>query len=171
MARLQRAEIGWLGELAMDQAVVTGSGGRLIPWIPMVDAHGVDRAYSWDGVGAPAFAQVKTSGFADAEGRHRWELRVGSFAPYAEFSIVLALIDPKSNQVGEVFWRLDSSIVRRLARRAYDVRRRTEVYRLEASPTHDDRLAPYRCIRNDLWRGFAPSAGLRPPTSRQLPVL
>jgi len=171
VARLQRSEIGWLGELAVDQAVVTGSGGRLIPWIPMVDAHGVDRAYSWDGVGAPAFAQVKTSGFADAEGRHRWELRVGSFAPYAEFSIVLALIDPKSNQVGEVFWRLDSSVVRRLARRAYDVPRRTEVYRLEASPTHDDRLAPYRCIRNDLWRGFAPSAGLRPPTSRQLPVL
>jgi hypothetical protein len=75
VARLQRSEIGWLGELAVDQAVVTGSGGRLIPWIPMVDAHGVDRAYSWEGVRAPAFAQVKTSGFADAEGLHRWELR------------------------------------------------------------------------------------------------
>src|SRR5438067_12575896 len=138
----------------MDQAVVTGSGGRLIPWIPMVDAHGVDRAYSWDGVGAPAFAQVKTSGFADAEGRHRWELRVGSFAPYAEFSIVLALIDPKSNQVGEVFWRLESSAVQRLARRAYGVSRRTEVYRLVAHPTHGGGLAPYSCIRNAVWCGF-----------------
>jgi hypothetical protein len=171
LIKLQRAEIGWLGELAVDQAVVTGSGGRLIPWIPLVDAHGVDRAYSWDGVGAPAFAQVKTSGFADAEGRHRWELRVGSFAPYAEFSLVLALIDPKSNQVGDVFWRLDSGVVRRLARREYDGALRTEVYRLDASPTHKDRLAPYRCTRNDLWKGFAPAAGLRPSTARQLPVL
>jgi hypothetical protein len=171
VAKLERAEIGWLGELAVDQAVVIGSGGRLIPWIPLVDAHGVDRAYSWDGVGALAFAQVKTSGFADAEGRHRWGIRVGSFAPYAGLSLVLALIGPTSNQVADVFWRLDSSVVRRLARREYDGALRTEVYRLDASPTRDDRLAPYRCTRNDLWRGFAPGAGLRPSASRQLPVL
>jgi hypothetical protein len=171
VAKLERAEIGWLGELAVDQAVVIGSGGRLIPWIPLVDAHGVDRAYSWDGVWAPAFAQVKTSGFADAEGRHRWGIRVGSFAPFAGFSLVLALSDPKSNQVGDVFWHLDSSVVRRLARREYDGTLRTEVYRLDASPTHEDRLAPYRCSRSDLWRGFAPAAGLGLPTSRQLPVL
>jgi hypothetical protein len=171
VARLERPEIGWLGELAVDQAVVIGSGGRLIPWNPLVDAHGVDRAYSWDGVGVPAFAQVKTSGFADAEGRHRWELRVGSFAAYAGFSVVLALIDPKSNDVGDVFWRLDSSVVRRLARREYDGALRTEMYRLDASPTHEDRLAPYRCTRKDLWRGFAPAAELGLPMSRQLPVL
>src|SRR5438132_3561781 len=107
--------------------MVVGSGGRLIPWIPLVDAHGVDRAYTWDGVEAPSFAQIKTSGFADEEGRHRWELRVGSFAPYAQFSVVLALIDPKSNLVGDVFWRLDSTVVRRLARREYDGALRTEV--------------------------------------------
>ena len=171
MARLQRPEIGWLGELAVDQAAVIGSGGRLIPWIPLVDAHGVDRAYSWDGVGAPSFAQVKTSGFVDEEGRHRWELRAGSFAPYARFSVVLAVIDPTSNRVGDVFWCLDSTKVRRLARREYDRALRTDVYRLDASPTHDDRLAPYRCTRNTLWRGFAPGPGLRPAAIRQLPVL
>jgi len=171
LAKLPRPEIGWLGELAVDQALVVGSGGRLIPWIPLVDAHGVDRAYCWDGVGAPSFAQIKTSGFADEEGRHRWELRVGSFAPYGQFSVVLALIDPKSNQVGDVFWRLDSTVVRRLARREYDGALRTEVYRLDASPTHDDRLAPYRCTRSTLWRGFAPAARLRPTAISQLPVL
>jgi hypothetical protein len=53
--------------------------------------------------------QVKTSGFADEEGRHRWELRAGSFAPYAEYFVVLALIDPISSQIGDVFWRLDAS--------------------------------------------------------------
>jgi hypothetical protein len=171
LATLERPEIGGLGELAVDQAVVIGSGGRLIPWIPLVDAHGVDRAYSWDAVEAPSFAQVKTSGFADEEGRHRWELRVGSFASYAQFSVVLALIDPKSNQIGDLFWRLDSTIVRRLARREYHAALRTEVYRLDASPTHDDRLAPYRCTRSTLWRSFAPAAGLRPAAIRQLPVL
>ena len=171
MAKLERAEIGWLGELAVDQAVVIGSGGRLIPWIPLVDAHGVDRAYCWDGVGAPSFAQVKTSGFADEEGRHRWHLRVGSFAPYAQFSVVLALIDPKSNQIGDVFWRVDSSVVRRLARREYNAALRTEVYRLDASPTHDDRLASYRCTRDTLWRAFAPATGLRPAATGTLPVL
>jgi hypothetical protein len=171
LAKLPRPEIGWLGELAVDQALVVGSGGRLIPWIPLVDSHGVDRAYCWDGVGAPSFAQIKTSGFADAEGRHRWELRVGSFAPYAQFSVVLALIDPKSDQVGDVFWRLDSTVVRRLARREYDSALRTEVYRVDASPTRDDRLAPYRCTRSTLWRGLAPAAGFRPTAIRQLPVL
>jgi hypothetical protein len=171
LAKLERPEIGWIGELAVDQANLIGSRGRLIPWIPLVDAHGVDRAYCWDGVGAPSFAQIKTSGFADEEGRHRWELRVGSFAPYRQFSVVLALIDPKSNQIGDVFWRLDSTVVRRLARREYDAALRTEVYRLDASPTHDDRLAPYRCTRTTLWKGFAPAAGLRPAAVRQLPVL
>lgn len=171
MAKLERPEIGWLGELAVDQAVVVGSGGRLIPYIPLVDAHGVDRAYCWDGVGTPSFAQIKTSGFADAEGRHRWELRAGSFAPYAQFSVVLALIDPASNQVDRVFWRVPAAMVRRLARREYDGALRTEVYRLDASPTHDDRLAPYRCTRDTLWRGFAPEAGVRAAAATQLPVL
>jgi hypothetical protein len=171
LARLERPEIGWLGELAVDQAVVIGSGGRLIPWIPLIDAHGVDRAYCWDGVEAPSFAQIKTSGFADEEGRHRWDLRVGSFAPYAQFSVVLALIDPKTSQMGDVFWRLDSTVVRRLARREYDAALRTEIYRLDASPTHDDRLAPYRCTRTTLWKGFAPAAEPRSAAVRQLPIL
>jgi hypothetical protein len=171
LAKLERAEIGWLGELAVDQANVIGSGGRLIPWIPLVDAHGVDRAYSWDGIGEPSFAQIKTSGFADAKGRYGWSLRVGSFAPYAQFSVVLALMDPTSNQVGDVFWRLDSTVVRRLAWREHDAANRTDVYKLGASPTHDDRLAPYRCTRSTLWRGFAPTAGLRLPRTRQLPDL
>jgi hypothetical protein len=171
LAKLQRPEIGWLGELAVDQANVVGSGGRLIPWIPLVDAHGVDRAYTWAGVGAPKFVQVKTSGFADEEGRHRWDVRVGSFAAYGQFSIVLALIGPKSNRIGDVFWHLESTLVRRLARREYDSALRTEMYRLDGSPTHDDRLAPYRCTGDELWRKFAPSAGLRLEPRGRLPVL
>jgi hypothetical protein len=61
--------------------------------------------------------------------------------------------------------------VRRLARREYDAALRTEVYRLDASPTHDDRLAPYRCTRTTLWKGFAPAAEPRSAAVRQLPIL
>lgn len=171
MTRLGRAQIGWLGELATDEANVVGSGGRLIPWIPLVDAHGVDRAYSWDGVGAPNFVQVKTSGFADDEGRHRWDLRAGSFGAYPHFSVVLNIIDPRSGQLGDVVWRLDSTVVHRLARLEYDSALRTKVYRLDGSPTHDDRLAPYRHPRNQLWKEFAPRVGLGAAAVEKLPVL
>lgn len=171
MGKLERPEIGWLGELAVDEAVVVGSGGRLIPWIPLVDAHGVDRAFTWEGVAAPTFAQIKTSGFTDDEGRHRWELRVGSFAAYERFVVVLALFDPRLNQIEDVFWQLDSILVRKFARREYDSALRTDVYRLVASPTHEDRLAPYRRTRGELWKGFAPPGRLRAPTKRTLPVL
>ena len=171
MTKLVRAEIGWLGELAVDEANVVESGGRLIPWIPLVDAHGVDRAFTWDGVAAPWFVQVKTSGFTDDEGRHRWELRVGSFAPCDRFVLVLALFDHGSNRIGDIFWVLDSTLVRKLARREYDAALRTEVYRLDASPTHSDRLSPYRHTRDQLWKGFAPPDALRTPRKRTLPVL
>src|SRR4029077_6523627 len=116
-------------------------------------------------------AQIKTSGFADEEGRHRWGLRVGAFAPYAQVFVVLALIDPKSKLVGDVLWRLDSTVVQRLARREYDGALRTEVYRLDASPTPDDPLAPYRHRRTELWKEFASAARLRMATTPQLPVL
>ena len=171
MAKLERPEIGWLGELAVDEALVVRSGGRLIPWIPLVDSHGVDRGFSWDGVGAPDFVQVKTSGFADDEGRHRWDLRVGSFAAYHGLSIVLALFDPKSKRIGDVFWRLDSTLLRRLARREYDSALRTEVYRLDGSPSHQDRLAPYRHSRDALWKEFAPPRATAAASPGRLPDL
>ena len=171
MAKLERTEIGWLGELAVDQALVAGSGGRLIPWLPLVDSHGVDRAYSWDGVGAPHFVQVKTSGYAYAEGRYRWDLGVGSFAASERFSVVLDLLDPTSKRIGDLFWRLDSTLVPRLAHRAYDSARRVEFYRLDASLTHQDRLAPYRHTGDALWKEFAPPAALRASPPGRLPDL
>jgi hypothetical protein len=171
LGRLVRAEIGWLGELAVDEAVVVPSGGRLIPWIPLVDAHGVDRAYTWDGIGAPWFVQVKTSGFVDDEGRHRWDLRVGSFRPSARFVVVLAIFNPGSDRIDDVFWLLDSALVHKLGRREYDSALRTEVYRLDASPTHQDRLAPYRHTREELWKKFAPPGALTAASKRSLPVL
>src|SRR5258708_32420986 len=76
-----------------------------------------------------------------------------------------------SGQIPNVVWRLDSTLVRRLARLEYDSARRTEVYRLDASPTHDDRLAPYRHPRDELWKEFAPRVELRAAATEKLPVL
>jgi hypothetical protein len=163
--------MGWLGELATDEATVVGSGGRLVPWIPLVDAHGVDRAFSWNGVEPPSFAQIKTSGFADDEGRHRWDVRAGSFAAYPRFSLVLNTIDPRSGLIGNAIWRIDSTLVRRLARLEYHSALRAEVYRLDGSPTHADRLAPYRHTRDLLWKEFAPSVRLGVAAVEKLPVL
>jgi hypothetical protein len=171
MAKLVRAEIGWLGELAVDQVNLIHSGGRLIPWIPLVDSHGVDRAYTWEGVGAPSFVQVKTSGFTDDEGRHRWDLRVGSFAPSPQFSVVLSVFDPAPKQITNVFWKIDSVLVPRLGRREHDRALRADVYRLDASPTHQDRLAPYRHTGDVLWREFVPKSALGATPSRTLPDL
>lgn len=171
LAKLGRAQIGWLGELSVDEANLAGSGGRLIPYIPLVDAHGVDRAFCWNGVGPPNFVQVKTSGYTDDKGRHRWDLRARSFEAYPRFSLVLNTIDPRSGVIGNTVWRIDSTLVRRLARLQYDSALGTEVYQLFGSPTHDDRLAPYRRTRDVLWKEFAPRVALGAAPPGGLPVL
>ncbi len=155
-------QIGWLGEAAADQAFVVGSGGRLLPWIPLVDAHGVDRAYSWNGIGTPVFAQMKLSAYARHGGRHHWDFRAGSFPTHDRFYVVLGGFDAISSGVEEACWCLDAKTVLRIAERHHDSAGRT-IYRLEGSPTHDDRLAPYRHSRSDLWKIFLPSDGLQAP--------
>lgn len=172
MANLGNALTGWLGEQALDRALLIPSGGRLIPWVPLIDAHGIDRAYSWDGVGAPLFVQVKTSGAPDAAGRHHWKLRVGSFPTHERFVVVLTLFSSATNKIDdELFWSLDAAAVRRLGQREYDSSLRTEVYRLDASPVHADRLAPYRHAGDSLWRMFAHTNVLKTPKQLRLPTL
>jgi hypothetical protein len=155
-----RSEIGWLGEQAVDQANVAGSGGRLVPWIPLIDAHGIDRAYSWEGVGMPTFVQVKTSAAPDREGRHHWLVRADAIPAYSRFALVLSIFDRASGRSADVYWCLDARAIRRLGQRSYNSALRADVYQLDASPTHMDRLAPYRHTRSTLWRCFAASLEL-----------
>ncbi|HET9847560.1 MAG TPA: hypothetical protein VFR68_03255 [Candidatus Dormibacteraeota bacterium] len=167
---MDRVQIGWLGELAVDEALVVGSGGRLHPWIPFVDAHGVDRAYSWNGVGPPTFAQLKLSRYVASHGRHEWDFRASSFPTHDRFSVVLCLFDPVTSEVGEPCWCMDGKTVLRIAERHHDSSRRT-IYRLEGSPTGADRLAPYRYPRAELWKLFAPGRDLKAPSPQALPTL
>ena len=63
----------WLDRRARaDMDVVRGSGLRVVPWIPLIDAHGIDRAYSLDGIGQPSLVQVKTCASLDEAGRYHW---------------------------------------------------------------------------------------------------
>jgi hypothetical protein len=170
MAKLPRAEEGWLGEQAVDRHAVTGSGGRLVPWIPLVDAHGIDRAYSWDGIGQPTFAQIKTAAFVDGEGHYRWDFRADSLPNHANFVAVLGTFHPASDAV-EVYWCVDGASIRRLAHKQYDRALRTDIYRLVASPVRADRLAPYRCPREELWRRLAPPVRLAVAPPLRFPTL
>lgn len=169
MRGLGRVQIGWLGEQDVDRAFVVDSRGRLLPWIPLIDAHGVDRAYSWNGVGPPTFAQMKLSGYTRHGGRHHWDFRVGSFPTHDRFYVVLGGFDTVSAAVEESYWCLDAQTVLRIAERHHDAALRT-IYRLEGSPTHNDRLARYRHPRSELWKIFAQGRGLEGPR-QALPTL
>lgn len=161
MAKLQRAEEGWLGEQAVDQDAVLGSGGRLVPWMPQVDAHGIDRAYSWNGIGQPTFAQIKTAAFVDGEGHYRWDFRADSLPSQSHFVAVLETFGGRD----KIYWVVDGAAIRRLAQKSYDRALRAEIYRLVASPTRADRLARYRCAPDELWRRLVPAEllSIEPP--------
>ena len=150
--------------------VVSGSAGRLVPWIPLVDAHGIDRAYSLDGIGQPSFVQVKTSSFVDDEGHYRWDFRVDSLPRHDHFFAVLATYHSGSG-VGDVYWCVDAAGVRRHALRQYDRALRTELYRIVASPVRNDRLARYRCGRGELWRLLVPNLELMAKGRLRFPAL
>lgn len=167
MAQLHRSEKGWLGEQRLDQHLVLSSGGRIVPWLPVVDAHGIDRAYSLDGRGQPAFVQIKTAAFVDGEGHYRWDFRASSLPAHDHFFAVLGTF----GAADEVYWCLDARAIRRLALKQYDRALRTDIYRLVASPTRADRLAPYRCGSGELWRRLFPAQRLSITPPLRFPTL
>lgn len=171
MPRNHRPELGWLGEHLVDMDVVRGSGFRVVPWIPLVDAHGIDRAYSLDGIGTPAMVQIKTSGSLDAAGRYHWTVRVGSAGKLHGVSMVLGISDRSGLPAGDSYWCLDAAAVRKLASREYDRALRAEVYELAAHATRQDKLSPYRVARDDLWRRLMPAERGLQAASLQFPTL
>jgi hypothetical protein len=169
--RIHRPELGWLGEHLVDMDVVRGSGFRIVPWIPLVDAHGIDRAYSLDGIGKPAMVQIKTSGSLDKAGRYHWTVRMGSSQKLDGVSMVLGIADPSGWPTGDIYWCLDATAVRKLASKEYDRALRAEVYQLAAYPSREDKFSSYRFTRNDLWRRLIPGERLLQAGPLQFPTL
>jgi hypothetical protein len=60
------------------------------------------------------------------------------------------------NDHDDIYWCIDGPAIRRLAQKVYNPALRTNLYRLYASPVRADKLAPYRCHRDELWRRLAP---------------
>src|SRR2546421_2782133 len=151
--------------------VVRGSGFFVVPWIPLVDAHGIDRAYSVNGIGQPSLVQVKTSASVDAAGRFHWSCRTGSFPKQHNVWAVLGISDSHGWPTGDGYWCLDAATVRKLASKEYDRALRAEVYQLNAYATREDRLSRYRCTRDDLWRRLFSGQHLAQATPLRFPAL
>src|SRR5579864_1487024 len=171
MPRIHGPEMGWLGEHVVDMDVVRGSGFRVVPWIPLVDAHAIDRAYSLNGIGEPALVQIKTSASIDAAGRCHWTFRVSSFRQHDNVWAVLGMTDRHGWPSGDGYWCLDAASARKLASRHADSALGAEVYELTAHPSREDRLSPYRCRRDELWRRLFPAARLAKATPLRFPTL
>ena len=171
MPSIHRPELGWIGEHIVDMDVVRGSGFRVVPWIPLIDAHGIDRAYSLNGIGRPSLVQIKTSGSMDAVGRYHWTFRASSFQQHNDVFAVLAVCDSHGWPTGDIYWCLDGAAVRKVASKEYDRALRAEVYQLNAYPAREDRLSPYRCMRNELWRRLFPGEQLEFATPLAFPTL
>ena len=171
MSSTNRSELGWIGEHIVDMDVVRGSGFRVVPWIPLIDAHGIDRAYSLDGIGQPSLVQVKTCASLDEAGRYHWTFRVSSESKDASIWAVLGLTDSRGWPTGDVYWCLDFGTLREVASKGYDRALRGAVYQIKAYPGRDDRLTPYRCSREELWHRLFPGERLAPTTPLGLPTL
>ena len=168
---MHRPELGWIGEHIVDMDVVRGSGFRAVPWIPVIDAHGIDRAYSLDGIGRPALVQIKTSASLDAAGRYHWTFRTGSFQHHDRVFAVLAACDIDGLPSGVIYWCLDAAAVRKVASKEYDRALRAEVYQLNAYPEREDRLSAYRCTRDELSGRLFPGQRLAPTMPLAFPTL
>jgi hypothetical protein len=168
---MHRPELGWIGEHIVDMDVVRGSGFRVVPWIPLVDAHAIDRAYSLNGIGRPALVQIKTSGSMDPAGRYHWTFRASSFQHHDGVFAVLSVCDSHGWPAGDIYWCLDGAAVTKVASREYDRALRAEVYQLNAYPSREDRLSPYRCTRDELWRRLFPGQQLAQAAPLTFPAL
>ena len=159
------AEAGYLGELTVDRAIA----GRVVPWIPVVDAHGIDRAYSWMGAGPPALVQIKTATVLGSEGYYEWTMRVDALHRHHRFFVVLVGLPP-SPWREPTFWCLNGATLARLASQTYDRRKRTGLYVVRASPVRLDKFARYRVTADQLVARLFPDADLSAPPLR-LPIL
>ena len=142
--KLDRQQTGWLGEVELDRALLTGSQGRLMPFLPIPDTHKVDRAYSWDGIGAPHFVQVKASSDIVRPEVFFFVLRAAGFEAYERLWIAALPIDPLSSRFCGEGWLFPSKDLVRLAAHHYDHEGRIIAYNWIANLHGKDKFAAYR---------------------------
>jgi hypothetical protein len=154
-----RAERSFLAVNEVDRIVLTGSGGRLHPFIPLDPFHGIHRAYAWEGVGAPRFALITAASRRHSNGDYEWTWPAGQIHQYDRLTIVAVTEDPASGQIQDPAWAFSP---RAFHRAAYftDASGHPQ-YWIAASPHGHDRFWRHRVPLADLWRRLAPSTASR----------
>jgi len=156
---LTREQLGWLVEQDVDRVVLLGSQGRDHPYLPVVDSRRIDRAYSWDGIGHPWFAQIKGTGAARSDGRYSWSIPAARFNPYPRLSVILSVIDVTAGRLRDPIWCVPADDLVRLAGHGFDSATGA-VLDITASPTGRDAMSRYRTTLATLWERLAPSPRL-----------
>lgn len=150
--RAQRAFIA-LNEL--DRVLLTNSGGRLHPLIPLDPFHGIQRAYAWDGIGPPHFVQVSASARRHSNGDYEWTWPTHQIHQYARLTMLAVVVDPVTGQIEDPAWVFSPRGFRQIA---YVTEARGHPqYWIAASPHGHDRFWRHRVPLNELWKHIAPS--------------
>jgi hypothetical protein len=143
----------------VDRIVLTGSGGRLHPFIPLDPFHGVQRAYAFDGVGRPWYAQISAATRRHANGDYEWTWPAAQIHRYERLTTIAVSEDPITGQVQDPAWAYSPSAFHRLA--YLSTAGGKEQYWIAASPHGHDRFWRYRLPLADLWKKLLPP-GARP---------
>lgn len=153
---LHSDQLGSLGESAVDRAFLTGSGGRLFSYLPLIDTHGVDRAYAWDGRGPVNFVQVKATEVPVASATYEWEIHGGTFVVHERLWCTLLVVDPVTGDARNDCFQLSAAAAGRLA---HPHRPGATRYVLQGSFANPCKLSPYHRQLRKLWKTFAPRGG------------
>lgn len=151
-----RAERSFLAVNELDRILLTTSGGRLHPYIPLDPYHGVHRAYAWHGIGPPRFVEITAASRRHSNGEYEWTWPAGQVHRYDRLTILAVAEDPITGQAQDPVWAFSP---RALLRKAYftDGGGHPQ-YWVAASPHGRDRFWRYRVPVADLWEKLAPPA-------------
>jgi hypothetical protein len=150
-----RAQRAFLAVNEIDRVNLTGSGGNLQPLLPLDPFHGVHRAYAWQGVGPPHFAQINATASQHDDGRYGWTWPARQVRSYDRFTVIATISDPRTGQLQDPAWVFSGRTFRRVAYLSVGKAGHPQ-YWIEASANGHDRFSPHRTALADIWTKLAP---------------
>jgi len=139
--RLSSSQRGTIAEYFVATALMAASGGRLSPFVPLVDDHGVDLLVLDKETGRSVAVQVKSwvGGEASRSQTVQFDVRKATYRESREVALLALILDP-SNLEMEASWLIPMSDVPDVSTE------QAEKYALRPSrsPESRDRYVPYR---------------------------
>lgn len=90
---LTSSQRGKIAESFVATALMLGSGGRLSPFVPVSDDHGIDLIARDKETGRCLAIQVK-SWFGTASGTAQFDVRKATYQPLGEAAVIAIVLDP-----------------------------------------------------------------------------